>query len=86
MITTVVLMDPFPPPLSIPYTSVLHKVEGTRFKICYVSKHDYRCAAVEMLFPLPTCPRTKMFTVYRKYVVCQNILTTLPIYCCDNLQ
>ena len=39
--TTVVLMDPFFSHLSI-------------YKICCVSKHDYRCAAVKLLFPVPT--------------------------------
>ena len=37
----VVLMDPFFSHLSI-------------YKICCVSKHDYRCAAVKSLFPVPT--------------------------------
>ena len=45
--TAVVLMDPFFSHLSIPTTSVLYKVEGTQYKICCVSKHDYRCAAVK---------------------------------------
>ena len=77
MITAVVLMDPFSSHLSIPYPSALYKVEGTRYKICCVSKQDFHCAAVEPLFTLPTCPCTKVFTVYRKYVVHQNMLLLL---------
>ena len=67
--------------VSIPSTSMLYKAEGTQNKIiCYVSKHNYRCAAaVEPLFPLPTCPCTKKITVYRKYVVCQDIITAVPV-------
>ena len=73
-------MDPTFFYLSISHTSVLHKVEGTQYKICCVSKHGYRCAAVEPLFPLPTCPCTKTLTVYRKYVVCQNMITVVLLW------
>ena len=70
-----VLMDPFFFRISIPYTSVLYKVEGTQYKICCFPKHDSRCAAVEPLFPLPTCPCIKMFTL-----VCQNINTAVLLW------
>ena len=43
---------------------MLYKVESIEYKSCCVSKHDYRCAAVEPLSPLPTCPCTKMSTRY----------------------
>ena len=65
--------------LSIPYTSVRYKVEGTQYNICCASKYDYLCADVEPFFPIPTCSCTKRFTVYRKYVVCQNMITAVPV-------
>ena len=48
MITAVVLMDQFFPPLIhiVPYTSVLYKVEGTRyicrFRICSLLSHHLK--------------------------------------------
>ena len=53
---TFVLKDPVFSHLSIPSTSVLYKVEGTQYKLCCVSKLDYRCDAVEPLSPFPFDP------------------------------
>ena len=43
---SVVLMDPGFSHLCIPYTSIIlrtiYNVEGTQYKICWVSKHNYR--------------------------------------------
>ena len=74
-----VLMDPVCSLLSIQNTCILCKVESTQYKIDCVSKHDYRRAAVEPLFSLPTCPCTKVFTVYRKYVLGQHKFTAVPV-------
>ena len=83
MKTAVVLMDPGFFTIIFTHTiykcTVLFKVEVTHYEICSVSKHDYLCAAVEPLFPLLTFPCTKMLPVYRKYVVCQNMITAVPV-------
>ena len=79
MTTAVVLMGMIFSHLSVPYTSILYKVEGAQYKIYCVLKHGYRCAAVESRFPFLTCPFTKMFAAYRKYVMCQNMITAVPV-------
>ena len=65
-----------------PYTIVLYRFQGIRYKVWCVSKRDYRCitAAVESPFPLLTCLHTRMDTLEFIANYCCTAVVTWSLY------